>query len=454
MQKAQSLFSDFSDISSKRWKQQLQFELKGEDYNDVLVWNSPEDIKVRPFYHADEDIAEYPMRTKSSEFKICQNIFVFDVEKSKQKTNDSLLRGAESICYHIQNAAIDVEKLLNNPNLKGIIVHFNLNFISSSFISNIEKTASKIGIKIFLNLDPIGHLAKDGNWIKTSDLDNFESLNKLSNANSKISVDVSLYQNSGANIVQQLAYAMSHANEYFNSCININKTIVFKVGIGSNYFFEIAKLRALRLLFRTISSEYNVDFECYILATPSKRNKTIYDYNINLLRTTTECTAAILGGADAILNLAYDSLYHKDNEFGDRLARNQLLILKNESYLDQVDNPADGSYYIESLTQQLAEKALILFKEIENAGGFIKQLKEGTIQKKIAESAQKEQDLFNSGKEILVGTNKYPNPNDHMKNDLELYPFIKINPRKTLISPIIEKRLAEKMEQERLKTEQ
>jgi methylmalonyl-CoA mutase len=163
--------------------------------------------------------------------------------------------------------------------------------------------------------------------------------------------------------------------------------------------------------------------------------------------------SAVLGGADTIANLPYDSLYHKDNEFGDRIARNQLLILKNESYFDKVDNPADGSYYIESLTNQLAEKALLLFKDIEAKGGFLKQLNEGVVKKKIQESADVEQALFDSGKETLLGTNKYPNKNDKMKEDLELFPFVKIKPRKTLITPIIEKRLAEKMEQERLATE-
>jgi methylmalonyl-CoA mutase len=146
-------------------------------------------------------------------------------------------------------------------------------------------------------------------------------------------------------------------------------------------------------------------------------------------------------------------LYHKDNEFGDRIARNQLLILKNESYFDKVNNPADGTYYIESLTEQLASKALTLFKEIESNGGFINLLFNGTIQKKITDSAQKEQEAFNSGKEILLGTNKYPNKIDAMKNDLELFPFMKHNPRKTVVVPIIEKRLAEKLEQERLDQE-
>jgi methylmalonyl-CoA mutase len=193
--------------------------------------------------------------------------------------------------------------------------------------------------------------------------------------------------------------------------------------------------------------------DCHILVSPTKRNKTVYDYKVNMLRTTTECMSAILGGADAIANQPYDALYHKDNAFGDRIARNQLLILKHESHFDKVNNPADGSYYIESLTQQLAEKALALFHDIEAQGGFLKQLNEGVIKRKIQESADKEQELFDAGKEILLGTNKHLNTNDRMKDDLQLFPFVKTTPRKTLISPIIERRLAEKMEQERLKAE-
>ena len=254
-------------------------------------------------------------------------------------------------------------------------------------------------------------------------------------------------------MVQQIAYSLAHANEYFNRITTINQTIVFEISVGSNYFFEIAKLRALRLLFNLIAKEYNHNLDCHLLVSPSKRNKTIYDFNVNMLRTTTECMSAILGGADAVANLPYDALYHKDNEFGDRMARNQLLILKHESCFDKVDNPADGSYYIETLTNQLSEKALILFKEIEANGGFLKQLNEGVIKKKIQESANKEQELFDAGKEILLGTNKYPNKKDRMKEELELFPFVKIKPRKTLITPIIEKRLAEKLEQERLKEE-
>lgn len=453
---AKHLFNEFEPVSSKQWKQQIQFELKGADYNDTLIWNTPEAIKVKPFYHKDEQETPLAIHTKACEFKICQNIFVYDLEKSIERALDTLNRGAESLRFSIEDKTIDVVKLLEKLPLETTTIYFNLGFLCVDFIKKIEAIAKEKKATIFCNIDPIGQLAKEGNWFANTEKDNFETLNSLSKVVpnlSLISVDASLYQNAGANMVQQIAYALAHANDYLNKIKNLETRIVFQVAVGTNYFFEIAKLRALRLLFNILAKEYNSTHDCHLLVSPTKRNKTLYDYNVNLLRTTTECMSAILGGADAIANLPYDALYHKDNEFGDRIARNQLLVLKHESHFDKVNNPADGAYYIESLTQQLAEKALALFKEIEANGGFLKQLKDGTIKRKIQESADKEQALFDSGKEILLGTNKYPNQEDRMSHDLELFPFVKTKPRKTLITPIIEKRLAEKIEQERLETE-
>ena len=451
---AENLFSEFEPVSSKQWKQQIQFELKGADYNETLVWQSPEGIKVKPFYHIDEATEPLNIATKSNLVKICQDIFVHDLEKSIFRANDSIKRGAESIRFTVENEQVDVRKLLESISLEGISVYFNLSFLSIDFVKIIDAVAREKDAIIFCNLDPVGQLAKDGNWFPGGE--NFQILNTICKETTNISflsIDAGLYQNAGANIVQQIAYTLAHANEYFNRIENIKKPIVIQVSVGSNYFFEIAKLRALRLLFNIISKEYKHDLDCHILATPTKRNKTIYDYNVNMLRTTTECMSAILGGADAVSNLPYDVLYHKSNEFGERISRNQLLVLKHESYFDKVGNAPDGSYYIENLTQQLAGKALALFKDIEANDGFLVKLGEGNIQKKITESAEKEQELFDSGKEVLLGTNKYPNKNDRMAHDLELFPFVKMKPRKTLIVPIIEKRLAEKNEQERLEQE-
>jgi methylmalonyl-CoA mutase len=448
------LFQDFEPISSKQWKQQIQYELKGADYNETLVWESPEGIKVKPFYHHDEFVSKYLINTPANAFSILQNIFVHDVKKSNERTLNSLQRGAESIRFTIENETVSIDELMQNLPLENTTYYFNLPFLSADFVSKLNDFKVKNNANCIIQIDPIGQLCKDGNWFNTLDSD-FEKLTAVASQSTIpfLSISSGIYQNAGANMVQQLAYTLAHVNEYFNRIPNINSTITIEVAVGTNYFFEIAKLRALRLLFATLANEYNHHFDCNIIATPTKRNKTIYDYNVNMLRTTTECMSCILGNANAIANLPYDNLYHKDNEFGDRIARNQLLILKHESYFDKVNNPADGTYYIENLTEQLAEKALLLFKDIEEKGGFITQLIEGTIQKKIQESAQKEQELFDAGKETLLGTNKYPNKNDKMKHDLELYPFVKQNPRKTLITPIIEKRLAEKMEQERLTTE-
>lgn len=449
-----NLFNEFEPVSSKQWKQQIQYELKGADYNETLVWESPEGIKVKPFYHIDEFKQGPAAAGKAAKFTICQNIFVHDAEKSAGRAISTLKRGAESIRFTLQNENVDIDTILSKvPN--GTPVYFYLEFLSIDFVKKLDVLAKAKNSDFYVQLDPIGQLAKDGNWHTNLETD-IEALNTIAIACPNIhflSVDSSLYQNAGANIVQQIAYTLAHANEYFNRIMTINKPIVLQVAVGTNYFFEIAKLRAMRNLFNLIAAEYDHTFDCHIMAVPTKRNKTLYDYNVNMLRTTTECMSAILGGADTIANLAYDALYHKDNEFGDRIARNQLLVLKHESYFDKVNNPADGAYYIEELTQQLAEKALALFKDIEANGGFVTQLMEGTIQRKIQESAAKEQELFDEGKEVLLGTNKYPNKNDRMSHDLELYPFVKMNQRKTLISPIIEKRLAEKTEQERLESE-
>ena len=450
-----NLFSEFEPISAKQWKQQIQFELNGADYNKTLVWDSLEGIKVKPFYHNDETEINLNAIVPTKPFAIVQNIFVHDVKKSNVRALDSLQRGAESVRFTIESESISIEELMQNLPTENVNYYFNLPFLSIEFSNKINDFATKNKANIIIQIDPIGQLVKDGNWFENLEKD-FEKLNTITSKTTVPFLTISsvIYQNAGANIVQQLAYTLAQVNEYFNRISAINQPITIEVAVGTNYFFEIAKLRALRILFNTLATEYNHNFDCHIIATPTKRNKTLYDYNVNMLRTTTECMSAILGGANAVANLPYDALYHKDNEFGDRISRNQLLILKHESYFDKVNNPADGTYYIETLTEQLAEKALELFKDIEKNGGLISQLIDGTIQRKINESAQKEQELFDSGKEVLLGTNKYPNKNDQMKNDLELYPFVKQNSRKTLITPIIEKRLAEKVEQERLSQEQ
>ncbi|TDS18904.1 heterodimeric methylmalonyl-CoA mutase small subunit [Maribacter caenipelagi] len=456
--KGNTLFENFNPVSEKEWKQKIQYDLKGKDYNEEVVWNSPEGIKVKPFYHAEdlEHIAGASSHITS--WNIGQVIYAGNAIMANEKALKYIAKGAKAIRFVIPTNAVDASVILNNIDLNVINVYFDMQFLSKDYIAQILDKVTDSN-KIHFQIDPIGHLARSGNWYESmsSDIHIVNDLAAL-NIDNLLSVDVSLYQNAGADMVQQLADALSHANEYLNilqesgNLTNL-KNIDFKVAVGGNYFFEIAKIKALRNLWNVLAQAYEISIPCHITTQPSKRNKTIYDYNVNLLRTTTECMSALLGGSDSVFNLNYNSEYKKDNDFAERIAFNQLLLLKEESYFDKVENPAEGSYYIETISTQLAEKALILFKAIEKDGGFLKQLKNHTIQNRIADSAKKQQEKFNTKKTVLVGSNAFQNENDKMAQEIELYPFVKKNPRKTLITPIIEKRLAEELEQNRLSHE-
>lgn len=455
--KSDYLFEDFPAVSAKQWKQQIQVDLKGADYNDTLVWHSDEGIDVKPFYHDDETPNKYAIPGQPEKWDVAQAIFIDNIETAKRLAQEALDKGATALRL-LADKSFEITTFFKGLDTQDAKVYFELLFWDKAFFQELSAYLNKKKINYTLGLDPIGYLTKEGNWHKeTNNLEEFSQI-VAAHPNNSIRVDLRTYQNAGANMVQQLAYALSHANEYLH-ILNEKKQshkdvkVVFHVAVGSNYFFEIAKLRALRLLYASLAKEYDAQPTCQILAMPTKRNKALYDYNVNMLRTTTECMSAILGGANTIENMPYDAIFHKDNPFGSRIARNQLLILKEESFFDKVSNPSDGAYYIENLTDELAHKALELFQSIEKSGGFLKQLHEGTIQRKITENAAKEQDLFDSGKLVLLGTNKHPNSDDRMKEDLELFPFVKKKVRKTLFPPIIEKRLAEALEQKRLEEE-
>ncbi len=456
------LFSEFEAVSAKQWKQQIQMDLKGADYNEALVWNSPEGIDVKPFYHADDQsTSPTPIPGHPSSWNITTAVFIDDENIANHILREALDRGAEALHITAEDT-FDKDTVFDGVSWNGQNVYFQLGFLSEAFIESLIAYFSKKDVSVYYQIDILGNLARTGNWYHSEEKDHsiLNSLIKKQKEERLLHIDMSLFQNAGATMVQQLAYAMAQCNEYLNH-LDQNKLLSneekvsfsYKVATGGNYFFEIAKIRALRKLHATLAAEYGVTEECHIIAQSSLRNKTVYDYNVNMLRTTTEAMSAVLGGANSVVALRYDELYHKSNEFGERIARNQLLILKEESYFEAVGNPADGTYYIESLTNQLAEKALALFKQIEQSGGFLKQLKAGQLQKKVKEAAAAEQARFDSQEEILVGTNKYQNEQDRMKNDLELYPFVKTKPRKTLIEPIIPKRLAEEIEKNRLENE-
>lgn len=418
----QGLFEDFEGVSSEQWRAQIASELKNQTF-DSLRWKSPEGIEVAPFYHADESLPLH-IPNRSGEWKIVEHVEFTEVSSTSQLILKAIKGGADGIYLGGAYTLEEALELLNIHADQNIDWHIQVPCAESS-LSKVGQLSNTLQSRLFIGLDPIGHLAKTGLWIdsQSADLELFKSRLKTSTAcRNQVLVNLELYQNSGANMVEQLAFGLSHANEYLNLADGISPltSVVFEVAVGSDYFFEIAKIRALRWLWESLTEGLELGRPpCHILAKTTERNKTIYDYNTNLLRSTTECMSAIIGGADSIVNLPYDFQYHYPNDFGQRIARNQLLILKKESHFQAVNNPADGSYYLDHLTHKLAEEALNLFKQIENRGGFLHGLESGFIPSMVLSSATKEQLSFDQGDKVLVGANAFVNEQEQMISNIE-----------------------------------
>ncbi len=475
---ASRLFADFDPVSESQWKMKIQMDLKGADYNQTLVNTTADGIHIKPIYHRDTapQIQVPSHANDSNDWYVSQKIYGGNATAANKKAIDAIHRGAQGIALLIPHADVDLEELFKDLPQHGIQVHlpfFDLNFIEKVY---------HLRPQVYVHIDVIHQLARYGNWFvnKDQDLRDYGTfLKKFDRYFSNITVNTSTYQEAGATVVQELAYYLAHLNEYLMAyCDGVSrygvdlkyafakaentsnkaatkpqKRVNIDTTVGSNYFIEIAKYRVYRILTKTLGDAYGLHLSCYITATPGLRNKSLLDYNVNMLRTTTECMSAVLGGADTVHNLPYDSFFNKENEFGDRIARNQLLILKEEAYLNKVSNAADGAYYINALVKELADKALDVFKSLENSGGFISALFEGTIQRKIKESDRKEREAFDNKEKILVGVNKFPNEAQPLQSSYEILPFQKIETRKTLIAPIVPKRIAEDLEKSKMPKE-
>jgi len=446
------LFDEFDAISAADWKVKIQASLKGENYDDDLLWKSDEGVTVKPFYTSD-DRHNTRIALPDKNYAICQSILVDDIRVANGLALENIRKGVNAIQF-IAKTPFDYRRLLEKIDFINTTIYFNFEFLDENLVLEIENYF-KGNHLVFFQIDPIGNLSKTGNWFFNSEQDILKTKKFATTVNHPIHIDASLYQNAGATIIQQLAYAIAHTNEYIEIFgKSIANKIHYSFSVGGNYFFEIAKLRAFRLLLCALFKEHGIpETSAHIFSKPSLRNKTIYDHNVNMLRTTSECMSAIFGGANTICNCAYDAMYHRPNEFAARIARNQLLILQEEASLLKAHKIPNGVYYIESIERQFAEKSLEIVKKIERNGGFLEQLKDGAIQKEINEKAEREQKQFDQNQISLLGTNKLPQENDRMKNEIELYPFFKERNSNKLVTQIIQKRLSETYEKKRLELE-
>ncbi len=434
-------FEEFKKISTPEWKLKIQADLKGKDYN-ILLTKTPENIDIRPFYHIDS-YKSFESNFSKTNFEIIQELSIADENIANKIAYKSLKKGIDKFTFKAKSK-FDISKVINGIDAKKLI--FKLDFLDTDFFLELyAKTQEKSQITV----QPIGHLIKTGNWYQNQNKD-FEKLQilqkKLPENYRFIEVDATQFQNAGATTTQQIAYGISQAVEYLeNLDSSISNQLIFNYSIGNNYFFEIAKLRVLRQLWKPVLNEYKENSTAFIYASPSFRNKSLLDPHVNMLRSTMEIMSAIIGGADQISNISYDKIYKKSNAFSERIARNQLIILREEAgFLDAI-NSFNGSYFLENISNEILQKSLDIFKNIEKNGGLIAQLFKGKIQEKIKEKALDEQQKFDEGKLVLVGVNKYINSQAKI-DEIEIYPFLKKRNEKTLIKPIVAKRLAEKKE--------
>lgn len=467
----------------------IHADLKGADFNRKLVWKTNEGFDVKPFYRR-EDIenlsyidslpGEFPFirgtRIRDNKWLVRQNIEVSDYKEANRKSLDILMKGVDSLGFIIANPESVCEKnfnlLLNDIRTELIEINFLCNGQAKEILELISKILAGKGLNPkeihgAIEADPIGRLLVQGKLCLPVDsaFDYLASLSKTASAFPDlrtIHLNASNFSNAGGNIVQELAFGISMGNEYLAQLTQRGldartaaSKIRFSFGIGSNYFAEIAKLRAARLLWSVVQKGYKTESEPLkmdIHCVTGEWNKTVFDRYVNMLRTQTEAMSAILGGTDSLTIEPFDITFKQPDEFSERIARNQQLILKEEAYFDKVADPAAGSYYIENLTNMIAGNAWNLFLEIEDRGGFLESVKSGFIQKKLSESACKRLNDIADGNEVLLGTNRFPDLNEKIPAHIEPGRMFKVREKEDdlFIEPIRLFRGAEEIEKGRL----
>lgn len=470
------IFEQFPPVATKEWMDKIQADLKGADFNKKMVWKTNEGLEVQPFYRADdiENLmyinslpGEFPYirgtKTKDNNWLIRQNIEVKDYALANKKALDILMKGVDSLGFIIADpesvSLANFNILLSEIHLESIETNFQINGKAKEILEILAEIARERRLDLSeirgaIEADPLSRLMLNGTLCIPEEA-GFDYLASLTGASESlpnlrtIHLNASNFNNAGAEIVQELAFGISMGSEYLAqltdrgmSAAYAASKIRFSFGVGSGYFPEIAKLRAARLLWSAVINAFEpgnskgikMDIHC----VTSEWNKTLYEPYVNMLRTQTEAMSAILGGTDSLTVEPFDIAFRQPDEFSERIARNQQLILKEESYFDKVADPAAGSYYIEKLTRLIAGSAWKLFVETEEQGGFLSALRKGYIQFKLAESAKKRKSDIATRKTVFLGTNQYPDPAETLSPSIDTARAFRVQdkPAEKVVDPI------------------
>jgi len=443
------LFDEFPDIPTEEWEARIRADLKGADYRKKLVWNPEEGIHVNPYYR-EEDLRNLEYLRQAGSLKkpgtapnswlICQDVELKnDAGESNRRIREALKGGAQSVRFLAGDSwkpdPEQLELMLEGISLGDTEVSFKGSMYADLLYDNLVRLALQRGtdpsfLSGGLGADPIGTMALTG--IPIASLENLGSLVKKVLRRSPslrvIPVNGAMFQNAGATLTEELGFAMAMASDYMALLTSAGvdpadaaAVMELELTTGTNYFMEIAKLRAARILWGRICEGYGIGAghgRIHIHATSSTWNMTLYDPHVNILRGTTEAMAAIIGGADQISILPFELPSGRNSSFSDRIARNTQIILREEAYFDRVADPASGSYYLEHLTDALAGKAWEIFLMAESKGGFMKAFESGWVGEVVEASLQRKKEKAAQGRLRLLGTNAYPSFNEFVLANL------------------------------------
>ena len=456
-EKYNKLFEEFPPVSSEDWKAKIVADLKGADFDRKLVWRTNEGFSVQPYYRQ-EDLAtvdyldtlpgEFPFvrgnKTNDNDWYVRQNIVVNDFAEANKKALDVLMKGVTSLGF-VFNECNNVTKDDMAVLLKDICLEsIEVNFVAKCYTAKIAEAfadyvlAGKWDLKnvvASVACDPFGNYLVYGrmkNGVEGSVAQAKQLIEKSAELPKYrvIAVNAKNFAAAGASAVQELAFALAQGAEYLTALTEagvetklVSKNMKFNFSVSANYFMEIAKFRAGRMLWAQIVKAYGVECngccKMNVYAETGTWNKTVYDPYVNMLRTQTEAMSAALGGVDSIAVLPFNAIYEDTTVFSDRIARNQQLLLKEESHFDKIVDPGAGSYYIEELTASIAEEAWKLFLTVQEKGGFLAAAKEGFIQTEIKAMAQKREMNIATRRENVLGTNQFPNFTEKLEKDLD-----------------------------------
>ena len=453
--KKEKLFDQFPPVSTEEWRAKVDVDLKGVPFEKKLVWRTNEGFNVQPMYRL-EDIeglkttdslpGEYPfvrgIKT-DNDWLVRQEIIADTPEAANAKALEVLDKGVTSLCFKVEEPTAEVVAAL----LKDICLPaVELNFtccprkavaLAEVLVDYVKKNGAADTFRGSIDFNPLKRPLAKGKAIPVEKM--VEMAKALLEAVKDVkglrvlSVNSDMLCNAGAYITQELGYALAWGADLMTLLTDagVDPTaaacrIKFNMGISTNYFMELAKFRAGRMLWAQIVKQYNPDCECapkmLVHATTSRFNQTIFDAHVNLLRSQTETMSAALAGVDSITVTPFDTPYKTPDDFSERIARNQQLLLKEESHLDKVVDPAGGSYYVETLTVSIANEAWKLFLDVEDKGGFVALANAGEVQKAVNATSEKRLTDVARRKEVLLGSNQFPNFNEMASEKLEKCP--------------------------------